>query len=59
MILLKYLKIYLNIDLRISLLKSNHQNNCAEHLSVNDNAKKSFNNILTNQQFECPTVQLF
>jgi len=37
----KYLKIYLAIDLKIILL-NNHQNNYAECFSVDDNAANSF-----------------
>jgi len=44
-VLLQYLKICLDADLKIILL--DHQNNYIERLSVNDNAAKCFNSLAT------------
>jgi len=44
-VLLTYLKIWLDTDLKIILL--NHQNNHAERLNVDDNTAKNFNILAT------------
>jgi len=45
-VLLKYLKILLDTDMKIILL--DHQNNYVERLNIDDNTAKSFNVLLTN-----------